>query len=75
MFFLASLLKIYGYIIIARAIISWMNPNPYNPIIRIICAITDPVLDPIRRMLPDMGGIDISPFVVMIIIWVLMSLI
>ena len=52
-----------------------MNPNPYNPIIRIICAITDPVLDPIRRMLPDMGGIDISPFVVMIIIWVLMSLI
>ena len=75
MFFLLSLLKIYGFIIIARAIISWMNPNPNNQLIRFICAITDPVLEPIRRMLPNMGGIDISPFVVMIIIWALMSLV
>jgi len=75
MYLLSKLLAIYGYLIIARAIISWMNPNPYNPIIRLIHAVTDPVLEPIRRMLPDMGGIDISPLVVMIIIWFIMSLI
>jgi YggT family protein len=75
MFLLANLLTIYGYIIIARALISWINPNPYNPLIRIICAITDPVLVPIRRVLPDLGGLDISPFVAIVIIWFIMSLI
>ena len=75
MFFLANLLTIYGYIIIARALISWINPNPYNPLIRIIYAITDPVLEPIRRLLPDMGGLDISPFVALVIIWFVILLI
>ena len=75
MFLLASLLKIYGYIIIVRAIISWVNPNPYNPLVRLIHGLTDPVLEPLRRLLPDMGGLDISPFVALLIIWILMSLI
>lgn len=75
MFFLANLLTIYGYIIIARALISWINPNPYNPLIRIIYAITDPVLVPIRRLLPDMGGLDISPFIALVIIWFIIFLI
>lgn len=73
--FLVTVLKIYGYIIIARAIISWLNPNPYNPLMRIICTITDPILEPIRRLLPDMGGLDISPFVAIVIIWFIISLI
>ena len=73
--FLVTLLTIYGYIIIARAIISWLNPNPYNPLMRIICTITDPILEPIRRLLPDMGGLDISPFVAIVIIWFIISLI
>ena len=75
MFLLASMLKIYGYIIIVRAIISWVNPNPYNPLVRLIHGLTDPVLEPIRRLLPDMGGLDISPFVALLIIGILMSLI
>ena len=75
MFLLVSLLKIYGYIIIVRVIISWVNPNPYNPLVRLIRGLTDPVLEPIRRLLPDMGGLDISPFVAILIIWILMSLI
>lgn len=74
MFLLASLLKIYGYLIIVRAIISWVNPNPHNPLVRLIRGLTDPVLEPIRRALPDMGGLDLSPFVAILIIWVLMSL-
>ena len=73
--FLVTLLKIYGYIIIVRALISWINPNPDNPLIRIIYAITDPVLVPIRRLLPDMGGLDISPFIAIVIIWFIMYLI
>ena len=74
-YLLDSLLKIYCYIIIVRAIISWVNPNPYNPLVRLIRGLTDPVLEPIRRLLPDMGGLDISPFVALLIIWILMSLI
>lgn len=57
-------LNIYMWIIIIRAVLSWVNPDPYNPIVRFIHQITDPVLYPIRRRLPFMGGIDISPIIV-----------
>jgi YggT family protein len=52
------------WIIIIRAILSWVNPDPYNPIVRFLHQITEPVLNPIRRRLPFMGGVDISPIVV-----------
>jgi YggT family protein len=61
---LDTLLTIYLYILIARAIISWVNPDPYNPVVNFLHRVTEPVLAPIRRILPDMGGIDISPIVV-----------
>lgn len=60
-FLLDSLLTIYSYIIIARAIISWVNPDPYNPVVNFLHRATEPVLAPIRRRLPDIGGLDISP--------------
>jgi YggT family protein len=56
------------WIIIIRALISWVNPDPYNPIVRFLYQITEPVLYPIRRRLPFMGGIDLSPIVVLLII-------
>ena len=60
-----SLLTLYMYIIIARAVLSWVNPDPFNPIVRFINNITEPVLYRIRQKLPlDFGGIDISPIVV-----------
>lgn len=68
---LVLILNLYGYVIIARAVMSWVNPNPYNPVVQFVCRITDPVLEPIRRVLPDMGGIDLSPMVVLVAIWVL----
>ena len=62
-------LTIYLYIIIARAIISWVNPDPYNPIVRFLNAITEPVLFRIRRRLPlFFGGMDFSPIVVILAI-------
>ncbi len=62
-------LNIYMWIIIARAVISWVNPDPYNPIVRVLYSVTDPVLLAIRRRLPlSFGGIDFSPIVVILAI-------
>jgi len=62
-------LSLYMYIIIARAIISWVNPDPYNPIVRILNSVTEPVLFRIRKKLPlFFGGMDFSPIVVILAI-------
>ena len=62
-------LSLYMYIIIARAIISWVNPDPYNPIVRFLNSVTEPVLFRIRRKLPlFFGGMDFSPIIVILAI-------
>jgi YggT family protein len=62
-------LTLYMWIIIARAVISWVNPDPYNPIVRFLNSVTEPVLYPIRRRLPiSLGGIDFSPILVILAI-------
>ena len=59
-------LTIYLWVVIARAVLSWVSPDPYNPIVRFIHNVTEPVLSRIRRALPlNLGGIDISPIIVM----------
>jgi YggT family protein len=61
------LLTIYMWIVIARAVISWVNPDPYNPIVRFLYSATEPVLYRLRRALPlYAGGIDFSPIIVFI---------
>ena len=57
----------YMWIIIIRALISWVNPDPWNPIVRFLYQATEPVLRPIRRRLP-MTGIDFSPLIVILAI-------
>ena len=67
-------LSLYMYIIIARAIISWVNPDPYNPIVRFLNSVTEPVLFRLRRKLPLFyGGMDFSPIVVILAIFFLQS--
>jgi YggT family protein len=61
-------LTIYMWIIIIRAVLSWVNPDPYNPIVRFIHNSTEPVLYRIRMWLPNLGGIDISPIIVILAI-------
>ena len=62
-------LVFFMFITIARAVLSWVSPDPYNPIVRFINNVTDPVLNQIRKRLPMMyGGIDFSPIVVILII-------
>ncbi len=66
----------YMWIIIIRALLSWVNPDPYNPIVRFLYQVTEPVLRPIRRRLPTWQmGVDFSPLVVIAIIYFLQRLI
>jgi YggT family protein len=63
------LLGMYKWIIIISALISWVNPDPYNPVVRFLYQVTDPVLRPIRRLIGyRLGPIDISPLIVIIAI-------
>ena len=68
--FIGWLLYLYSYVIIAAALISWVSPDPRNPIVVILRQITEPVLAPVRRMLPPWktGGLDLSPIIVLLAI-------
>ena len=55
-------------VVIARAVLSWVSPDPYNPIVRIINQISEPILYQVRRRVPYIGGIDLSPLIVLLII-------
>ena len=62
----------FMWIVIARAILSWVNPDPYNPIVRFIHNVTEPVLYQIRTKLPiNFGGIDLSPILVILAVYFL----
>ncbi|WP_163337018.1 YggT family protein [Desulfopila sp. IMCC35008] len=68
------ILMAYMWIIIGRAIISWVNADPYNPIVRFLYEATEPVLSRIRKMLPvSVGGIDFSPMILIVVIMFLQS--
>lgn len=63
------LLNVYFWIILIRTVMSWIQPNPYNPLVRIIYNLVDPVTYKISRMIPTrVGMIDLAPFILMILI-------
>jgi YggT family protein len=68
--FVGWLLELYSYVVIAAALISWVSPDPRNPIVRFLHQVTEPVFEPVRRLLPPWktGGLDISPLIVIIAI-------
>ena len=69
---LNTVLTLYTWVILARVVVSWISADPYNPIVRVICNLTDPLLDRLRKNLPMyVGGIDLSPVVTILIIWFL----
>lgn len=61
-------LWLYMWMVIARALISWVNPDPWNPIVQFLDRVTEPVLSPIRRWVGWRMGIDLSPIIVILII-------
>ena len=67
--------NLYIFIVIARALISWVNPDPYNPIVRFLHNATDPLLYRIRRLLPfQMGAFDFSPIVLLLLLSVVQQI-
>ena len=66
---LGVVLDIYKWIIIIRALISWVNPDPYNPIVQALTRLTEPVLRPLRKLAPPYKvGVDLSPLIAILII-------
>ncbi|MCK5237556.1 MAG: YggT family protein [Deltaproteobacteria bacterium] len=65
---LDNLIGLYILIIFITVLISWVRPDPYNPIVRILHQITEPVLGFVRKKLPYMGPVDLSPLIVILVL-------
>ena len=72
---LASTIQLLSLAILARALLSWVRPDPYNPIVRALNAITDPILEPLRRIIPRIGMMDLTPMAAMFMLFILASLV
>ena len=70
-FLLDRLIGALTILLIISSLLSWFRPDPRNPFVRILHAIVDPLLLPVRAVLPPAGGMDFSPMVVIIILWLL----
>ena len=60
---------LYSFAIIARSLLPWFNVSPYHPAVQFLIQITEPLLAPIRRNVPPIGGLDFSPMVALLILW------
>jgi YggT family protein len=65
------LVYLYSFVILARVLMSWVQIDPYSPLARTIYDLTEPVLAPVRNLLPPAGGLDFSPIIVLILLQVL----
>jgi len=67
--------QLYIFIVVARALVSWVGPDPYNPIVRFLYRATDPILDRLRRFLPlQFGGVDLTPVALLLALYVVKDL-
>ena len=63
--FLVQLLDLYSLVVLGAVVVSWLQLPPSNPIVTLLGTMTEPLLAPIRRILPDMSGLDFSPLVLL----------
>ncbi|MCG6862597.1 MAG: YggT family protein [Chromatiaceae bacterium] len=63
---LSLTINIFIFTVLIRVVLSWLNPDPYHPVAGLLDSLTDPVMRPARRLLPPVGGLDLSPVLVMI---------
>ncbi len=68
---LVLILQVYSFLIIARVLLTWIHIDPYNPIAQFLIGVTEPVLAPIRRIMPQTGPLDFSPLVALLLIQVI----
>ena len=72
---LARIIEIYTFVLLIRILMTWIpNLDPHNPIVQMLVQVTDPVLEPARRLIPPLGMIDISPIVVFIALSIIRDL-
>ena len=74
-YFIPLLFNLYSFMILARVLLSWINVSPYNPIVTLIYELTEPVLRPLRNIIPPIGMMDISPIAALILLQILESII
>lgn len=72
---IALVLQLLGYAILVRALLSWVIRDPYNPIAQALDVITEPILRPLRQIVPRLGMIDITPMIAMIVLFVLAAMV
>ena len=70
-----ALFELYSFLLLARILVSWFQPDPYNPIVQALVTLTEPVLAPIRRILPPAGPLDFSPILAFILIRVVQMIV
>ncbi len=79
MYYLASVINFlftaYNFIIFIRVVMSWVRVDPYNPLVRMVYQLTEPVLAPLRRVIPPAAGLDFSPIVAFFLIELLRRLV
>lgn len=67
--FISMILSLYMWIVIASAVVTWVNPDPGNPIVRALRGLTEPAYRYIRRLIPtNFGGLDIAPMLLILVI-------
>lgn len=71
---ISLLLNLLSIAILIRALLSWVSPDPSNPIVQALDAITEPILQPLRQVIPRMGGIDLTPMVAIIVLSIMAQL-
>ena len=74
MHILLVLIDLYSLVLFASVILSWVNLSPDNPVVRVVRQLTEPVLEPLRRVLPKLGGFDYSALVVLLLLHLLKRL-
>ena len=69
-----SLIEIYSWVVIIRVLISWINPDPYNPIVQFLRGVTDPAIETVRRFMPNFlwsTGLDFTPLILILLLRVI----
>lgn len=66
--------QMYSFVVLARVLMSWVNVDPYSPLARTIFDLTEPVLAPVRNLMPTAGGLDFSPIIVLVLLRVVESM-
>jgi YggT family protein len=74
-YFIPLLFNLYSFLILARVLLSWINVSPYHPAVVFIYEVTEPVLRPLRNIIPPIGMLDISPIAALILLQIVESII